>query len=369
MLEKLNSIFYSLLSLFRLLIEKKKLMDERIMVFVSHSANESGGAPVVLYELASVLSKTNKIVFLSKRPGTLIDKCRDNGIFSYTYGYFPNLFFLIVNKNAAKTAYIVNTIVCGKCISILQKNKNLKIYWWLHENEEIYKIMRKQLPLKIMSNVIVKCVSESAKSVFNKYYPNTECSLMYYGLPDSWDDQCLRPDRGSKWRLLSIGQIVERKNQLRLLDAWKEFCQNSDAELELVIVGKGNGDEYEKTFIREVNSASNVQHYEYVPRCDVKKLYLEADAYICVSVSDPMPVVVTEAFMYRIPCILSNTVGQCKYVDDGVNAVVCDPSSVSSIVEAMNRAYTDQGNSIGNNGRRIYEKYFSIDKIAETITI
>lgn len=359
----------------RLCSEIKKLIRENVIIVFSHSASDSGGAPVVLYELVKELSKNKTVIFLSKRNGELINICRNERILSYVYGYNPQLFFKIINKSAKIKLSIVNTVVCGNCLSFMQKNTDFKIVWWLHENEEIYGIMKKQLPpaSAIGPNVDVKCVSESAKKAFNKYFPNIRCSLMFYGVPDLYKFAEVDIEKAKlncnkdKWVLLSIGQITGRKNQLRLLESWRLFCKNHGIEnVELRIVGKIENEAYANMFFEELQRTPKVKYIEYVPRTEIRKLYIQADAFISVSKSDPLPVVITEAFMYKIPCIISDGNGQYAMVENGVNAFKCLSDDPTSISNAIKEAYCC-GESVGNAGRYIYEKYFSISRMADSL--
>lgn len=368
MRDRLISIIKSVLSYLGLVFDYRKSTSKEVVVLVGHSALESGGAPVVLYELGKEFSKNYEVIFMSKRDGNLINICKQQGIHSYVYGYIPKLFFSYLEKKVNVKLYLVNTIVCGECIEILQEMTRRPVYWWLHENEEIYEIMNDKLPNRISDNVDVRCVSESAQVAFNLFYPNNSSRLMAYGMPDI-SNKVKHNNDNSIWRVLSVGQIVERKNYLVLLDVWDMFIMSTGADAELTIIGSGvEKDDYYLQFLKRVKITKNVKHIEFIPREKMKDMYSLTDAFICVSKSDPLPVVISEAFMYCIPCIVANGVGQYKMVEDRINGYACVLEDKQSIVDALVLAYNNRDDTtIGCNGRKIYEEYFSIQSVVNSI--
>lgn len=226
--------------------------------------------------------------------------------------------------------------------------------------------MENKLPQKIKNSVNVKCVSVSAQRAFKKYYPQYNSSLMFYGLPDL-NEKERRKSHSELWRLLAIGQIVERKNFLLLLNAWEKFSLSVQSSVELVIVGQGEGS-YFTTFLEKVKNLSNVKYLNFIPRDKMKDMYIQSDAFICVSVSDPLPVVVSEAFMFEIPCIIGSGVGQYEMIENGVNGYTCISEEEQSVEDAIYRAFCNRRNdSIGSEGRKLYDQYFSVKSVMDTV--
>ena len=153
-----------------------------------------------------------------------------------------------------------------------------------------------------------------------------------------------------------------------LLEAWEIVLKKNSGEIQLIIIGEGTGYYYQK-FLNKIGSINNVQYIKYVPRDKIDEYYYQADAFICVSASDSLPVVVTEAFMFGVPCIVSNGVGHYKLVKDDVNAYTCQFDNVNSIANAIMKAYEKRNKNIGKNGRKIYDKYFSIEKLMDELVI
>lgn len=329
------------------------------IILVSHNANEGGGAPVVLSEVALMLKhKYNKnVIFLSKIDGPLLEYLNKSDIYSYSYGRLFRLFSNIIRKSRPEM-YLVNTIVCHKEIDYLQNRESCRLVWWIHEGDDLFSLLENKLPLMISQNVEIKAVSSLSKKLIEKKYPDRNVSLMHYYLQDKFKgfEQCNKKNR---LIVSCIGQIVERKNQEALLDAWRILPDSAKDNMELHIVGKIVDDAYYKRIKGKLNG--NVRHISSIERSKMEEYYHDIDYVICPSTVDPLPVVVSEGFMYGKICICSKNIGQADLVQDGVNGFLFDPYSKESIANAIMKAYEHTNTFvIQNNARDIYVSNFSL---------
>ena len=102
---------------------------------------------------------------------------------------------------------------------------------------------------------------------------------------------------------------------------------------------------------------------------DMQNEYEKIDVIVCPSRIDPMPVVVSEGMMHKKLCILSDRVGNAKYVEDGYNAFVCRAGSAESLAEKMSFIINNRGklDEIRNQGYLVFKKYFAMDKFNNNV--
>ena len=93
------------------------------------------------------------------------------------------------------------------------------------------------------------------------------------------------------------------------------------------------------------------------------------DLLVCPSRDDPMPVVVTQAMQYGIPCIVSDQVGQSEYIIDGKNGFVFPTENIKALKEKIIYCidHKDILSDIGQESRKIYENYFSVEAMEENL--
>lgn len=74
-----------------------------------------------------------------------------------------------------------------------------------------------------------------------------------------------------------------------------------------------------------------------------------------------MPVVVTQAMQYGIPCIVSDQTGQSEYINNGENGFVFKSEDIKELTRLLVFCIDNKDNmkELGSKSSEIYEKYFS----------
>ena len=68
---------------------------------------------------------------------------------------------------------------------------------------------------------------------------------------------------------------------------------------------------------------------------DYHDLYDQIEVLLCPSRTDPMPLVVFDAMMHGCPVILSDTVGQKTYIENGKNGFVFETENEKELTACM----------------------------------
>ena len=140
---------------------------------------------------------------------------------------------------------------------------------------------------------------------------------------------------------LFVGALHPRKNITGLLRAYEQFCRQSDAEVELLIVG---GVMHKTKEIRKIHRSmkfrNNVHFTGRVPDVELAQLMGGALALTFVPFFEGFGIPVIEAMAAGIPVICSNTSSLPEV--GGESVCYASPDSIDEMAEAMMKIYNDQ---------------------------
>jgi glycosyltransferase involved in cell wall biosynthesis len=156
--------------------------------------------------------------------------------------------------------------------------------------------------------------------------------------------------RPSPFRVLFIGRLGEAKGISYLLQAYRRFCK-VDTELHLVgdIVP---GAEVYLPF-RDL-----YRHTAHVPQAQLTEVYRAADVFVFPTLLEGLGLVVLEAMACGLPVIVTPR-GPDEVVRDGVDGYVVPAGDSNSIIEALERLYSDVELrlQLGRNARSQAERW------------
>jgi glycosyltransferase-like protein len=146
--------------------------------------------------------------------------------------------------------------------------------------------------------------------------------------------------------LLCVGGVEERKNSVRILEAFQQLLTiHPDAQL--VVAGGASLLDHARTrqqfeHLLAINHAleRSVVRLGPVPDRDMPSLYRLAAALIFPSVKEGFGLVVLEAMASGIPVVTSRIAPFTEYLNDD-DVIWCDPLSTASIANAMATVLTE----------------------------
>lgn len=146
---------------------------------------------------------------------------------------------------------------------------------------------------------------------------------------------------------LYVGQIVDRKGVLELLQHWNMF----DESCALVCAGDGSLMPEAKRIIKE-NNMRNVHMLGTVDYADLPQLYMASDVFVMPTLEDNWSLVVPEAMACGLPIACSKYNG-CwpELVNDGVNGKVFDPLDDTDTLACLHY-FLDHRDRLDEMGRR-----------------
>ena len=146
--------------------------------------------------------------------------------------------------------------------------------------------------------------------------------------------------------LLSVGGVEDRKNSVRILEAFQQIL-SLHPTAQLVIAGGASlldHSSYRQRFDRLIATNRELERAVIrlgaVPDAEMPSLYRLADALIFASVKEGFGLVVLEAMACGIPVVTSRIAPFTEYLRDD-DVIWCDPLNTASIANAMATAVTE----------------------------
>jgi glycosyltransferase involved in cell wall biosynthesis len=210
--------------------------------------------------------------------------------------------------------------------------------------ERIYMHYSIKFSCRVASTVI--CVSENTKRDVMALYRVAEEKIAVisegYEQTRSMNQEAGNMSEKKKPYLLFIGRLEERKNIVRIVEAFELLKEKYQIPHKLVLVGKA-GFRYERIRDYIQHSAFNIHIRElgYVTEEEKWELLRNADVFLFPTLYEGFGIPVLEAQSVRVPVVTSNTSSLPEVAGEG--AVLVDPTSVESIAEGVQRLLSDQG--------------------------
>lgn len=128
-----------------------------------------------------------------------------------------------------------------------------------------------------------------------------------------------------KRTILYVGQLVERKGVLKLLEAYEKLPKETRTEVGLVMVGTGPLEGALRSRCKKYG-LSNVYLEGLVAYDQIPFYYWMSELFVILSTEDPNPLVIFEALTAGLPVICSNLLGNAAdFIAEGVNGFTVDP--------------------------------------------
>jgi glycosyltransferase involved in cell wall biosynthesis len=157
--------------------------------------------------------------------------------------------------------------------------------------------------------------------------------------------------------VMCMGTYEPRKAQGLLVAAFAQVAREHPSAI-LAMVGDQGGP-FSDAVHRLVDNYGLAERVRLVPLTpDIEDWYLAADAFILASDVESLPRSMLEAMAFGTPVLASAVFGAPEVVEDGINGLLFESSSVASVVEVLQRALRmsrKQRQELGEAGRLTVE--------------
>jgi glycosyltransferase involved in cell wall biosynthesis len=236
------------------------------------------------------------------------------------------------------------------------------VLWWIHEGNYALRNLKGTLSIRLGEKVKVFCVSPYVQKTLQNTKFSFEETLLFYGLPDCVE----KPDSndpGETMLFLIVGSLESRKGQDILLEAIELLTEQEKKRSRFAFIGYPREKKIHLKLLTAIKNNNNISYYGPLSRDAVLHCYMKAVCVIVPSRDDPLPVVATESMMFSKPCICSDATGTASLITDGVDGFIFKSGDAKSLSKSIRKVLenSETAVTIGANGRKIYEKHFTIE--------
>ena len=240
--------------------------------------------------------------------------------------------------------------------------------WWVHEDFFKKDAFRSHISIiKDVASTVSECWSGSPVTLkgLNNICPTVKNHLVLYGTPDLKVESIAH----KKITFLFPATITERKGQDIFAKAIEMLPNNIREQAEFVFVGQNVDPKLYKELKKFSEKYSTVALLPETDFDNLMKYYAESDCIVVPSRSDPMPMVATYGFMMKKLCIISNSIGTSLLVEKNKNCIVFENENAEQLANILQDIIEnfEKYKPIAENGRKVYEKYFSLESFKENI--
>lgn len=196
-----------------------------------------------------------------------------------------------------------------------------------------------------------------------QYFDQLKINKEYAVIPNPVnDDFLIEPYAGKRKKcIVSVGRLIEQKNQKLLIDSFSEICSKYP-DYKLIIYGEGKLREHLSKYIKKLNLNDKVILAGNVNNI-IDKIY-KSSLFVLSSDYEGMPNALMEAMALGIPSISTNCPcgGPRELIINNENGILVDVNNKEQMVEAITRVLNDKrlSNKLSKNAHRdICEKFNS----------
>ena len=142
----------------------------------------------------------------------------------------------------------------------------------------------------------------------------------------------------SDFAMLSVGELIPRKNHTLILDALAVLKKREQIEhIQYLICGRGALGTELKEKAENLGLSDHVKFLGY--RTDVSEICTASDLFVFPSLQEGLPVALMEAMSAGLPVICSNIRGNTDLIEDGKNgiAITNDPDIIADTIITLQK--------------------------------
>lgn len=333
--------------------------EERTIVLFTNDFSRTG-VPVATFNLAKLFKKMDyRPLCIGLHEGTLqrdLEKEKIPYISNYIIWSDNDTYLQKLKK--VRAIFVVSVILSRLVLQLEALGR--PIFWWLHESlPSLYEEAIQ--PCNEMQNIVYLLGGNRVAATLQKYFGDLKTEELLYYLPETKTV----PNKivcNRKIRIAVIGTICERKGQDICAAAVNVLWNLYGSQFETEYVGNIVDKNFANIVVKLDPNGIIIGE---LSQSEIDNYFKNLDILVCPSRDDPMPIVVTQAMQNSVACIVSDQVGQAEYINNGCNGFVFHNENIEELVGIIKELLISPQKIriVGENGRIIYEQYFSEAKM------
>lgn len=250
---------------------------------------------------------------------------------------------------------------------VLSRLAGLPYSFTAHAHDVFWTPQRLDEKMKAARFVVTVC--ESNKGYLLQTYPEIQADKIHVIHPgvDLNRFTPRPPDSTGRFRIVSVGRLVETKGHFDLVEAC-HLLQRRQVDFECAIVGEGPCRTQLQEAIRAWGLADHIALLGALPHERLMPVLDAADVFVLPCFvgedgnRDAMPLVLAEAMAKEIPVISTPVSGIPELVRDSAGCLVSprDPEQLATMIEWIYNQGDEGRREMGQRGRLIVESEFSL---------
>lgn len=253
----------------------------------------------------------------------------------------------------------------GKYILILHSNgepfKMLLFNFPVLKETSYLKEINKRYEECLKYAIFIVFVSDLSAKTFKKLYPDYSDKVRVVPNGISKEIYSTEPVFDGKLRMITVGTVCKRKNQIVLIDSLKDIREHGiDATLKIV----GGGPELDNC--KQYAKDSGVEKWiEFLgPRNDIPELLAKSNLFVLPSLDEGLPISAIEAMRAKLPLILTD-VGGCRELIKGNGFLIKpDLNELSNAIIEFAKDVEKQ-KEMSRVSYQLFMQEFTIEKMVE----
>jgi len=241
----------------------------------------------------------------------------------------------------------------------------------LHDLYMVQERIGRGLMLRIaqFANTQLIAVSNDMQSFYKKYIPSAKKLHTIYNGFDlnssfSINDKAFTDiNKSTSIRIVTVGRLIELKQQYQELCTLTEILKNNDIQLLFV----GDGPEF--SHIQDKINSEGLEDKVFLlgERNDVLAILKTADIFILASQTEGLSCSIIEAMAMGLPAIVSNVGGNRELIKNGVNGYVFELNNPDQFKSHVNKliANREERQKMTTESKKIATATFSTAMMAK----
>ncbi len=347
------------------------------LLFFTHETTWSG-APIQLFHLVTWLKQSgHQVAVAVPKPttaesGPLSDEFGRVGVEIYPLldlSTPPEL--AEMQKLCARFDVVVaNTLVMSAAVRAAHA-EGVPVLWYIHESliaEHLIAHIPEIRPALELTDLLVMPTQRTA-ALYARWTARP-IEVVAYGIPPAVAASSLTTADSNRCRFLLLGTYEPRKGQDVFLEAIGKLEPALRARATFGMAGRVLDRDFHENLARQARSIPEVELLGALSHDEALVVTAASDVLVCASRDETMPVAILEAMSLGKAIVTATVGGVTEWLRDGVNALLVPPEDRAALAVALGRCLTDAElvASLGENGRRTFEKDFSLEQLGRRFT-